>query len=456
MSFLTTLGCEQKKDNYFELSIYINECPECLIELISYDPFDFSPFKVDSFYLDANGHGFEKIPVSNTTIASLIISDTIRFPIILENGFDLSVSLEEVTNQPTFNGNLSSFNDAYKSSIDLQKKYESIDNKYILSLSESDFFARLGDLKKDFDSLVNKSELKVEHESLLERIQKVQILKYQYNYTLANYDLYSSNNELPRSIQEIEEYPNFPDLLNVWHLDYGVLGQMNLDKNIYPLFWPKTNNKDSLKAFPLRVDSMILASDYDQKVKEFLVARNIYNHIKPSQDRRMLNKVLVQFLQKFEDSRYQLALESKYSDLFNLDSGSLAPNIIGFDDSNNTVKLTDFKGKIVLIDVWASWCKPCLEAMPAVQQIESQFDSNNVVFLYVSVDENRENWKKFARKYLEKKSSIIEGEETSVFYDYMLSGIPHYLLIGPNGTIIDADISLSNLEESINNLLKEI
>src|ERR1039458_1509786 len=69
------------------------------------------------------------------------------------------------------------------------------------------------------------------------------------------------------------------------------------------------------------------------------------------------------------------------------------------DIKGRLVSLSDFKGKFVVIDFWASWCIPCREEMPATQKLASDLgDRSELVFLYISFDEDEQAWKNAVKK----------------------------------------------------------
>ena len=97
--------------------------------------------------------------------------------------------------------------------------------------------------------------------------------------------------------------------------------------------------------------------------------------------------------------------------------------------------LDSYKGKTVLIDVWASWCGDCISGMPTVKQLQKEFP--DVEFLFLSVDRNIAAWKRGIQKYAVNGNHyfLIEGQK-GAFGDFLNSNwIPRYMVIDPSGTI---------------------
>jgi peroxiredoxin len=69
-----------------------------------------------------------------------------------------------------------------------------------------------------------------------------------------------------------------------------------------------------------------------------------------------------------------------------LDVGRMAPDFAAADLDGDSTRLTDLRGKVVLLNVWATWCRPCLKEMPALQRLHDQLQPDGFTVLAVSVD----------------------------------------------------------------------
>ena len=120
--------------------------------------------------------------------------------------------------------------------------------------------------------------------------------------------------------------------------------------------------------------------------------------------------------------------------------GQPAPVFTLRNASDQPVSLADFKGKVVYLDFWASWCVPCIAETPAGVALKKQFEGRDVVFLYVSVDRNAADWQKsLATHPLASPSSVHLRDQagpTSAQSTYQANGIPNYWLIGRDGRIV--------------------
>ncbi len=133
-------------------------------------------------------------------------------------------------------------------------------------------------------------------------------------------------------------------------------------------------------------------------------------------------------------------LKNRY---YPLRKGQVAPEIVGVDENGRTVKLSDYRGKIVFIDVWATWCSGCIEGLPYFMKLQEKYKGrHDLVFLTVTEDDMgmEGNWKKFLRdnKYSGKVPHLWLKDLKKFDEDYCITGIPRYILIDKAGKIVDA------------------
>lgn len=107
--------------------------------------------------------------------------------------------------------------------------------------------------------------------------------------------------------------------------------------------------------------------------------------------------------------------------------------------------LSDFKGDYVFIDVWATWCAPCIQQIPAIKELEETFKDKNITFISISVDrENAYNkWKDFVnKKELGGVQLYADNSFESDFIEaFGITSIPRFIIIDPDGNIVNANAS---------------
>ncbi|MAT53993.1 MAG: hypothetical protein CMN32_05890 [Saprospirales bacterium] len=116
-----------------------------------------------------------------------------------------------------------------------------------------------------------------------------------------------------------------------------------------------------------------------------------------------------------------------------------APAFALKDLAGNTVSLESLKGKVVVLDFWATWCGPCKASFPGMQDAVNKFaSSDEVVFLFVDTWERAEDKAKNAKDFIESKGysfHVLLDEENKVVEDFGVSGIPTKFIIDKNGNI---------------------
>ncbi len=161
------------------------------------------------------------------------------------------------------------------------------------------------------------------------------------------------------------------------------------------------------------------------------------------------------YLEKFKavntNSDYASKWEGLLSDLnkdkerFNQSNRNIGTLTNLVDDSAVTFEevLAKQKGKLVLVDFWASWCAPCREEMPSLKALKGTFAESELVVIEISIDKQYNAWEKAARMEglaPEKYNYLISNwEKTALYKNYEIKTIPRYLLFDQAGQIIDSD-----------------
>jgi peroxiredoxin/acylphosphatase len=125
------------------------------------------------------------------------------------------------------------------------------------------------------------------------------------------------------------------------------------------------------------------------------------------------------------------------------------------DVDGKPVKLSSFKGKYVLLDFWASWCKPCRAENPNVVKVYNQFKDKNFTVLGVSLDQSKDAWVKAidADRLTWNHVSDLQQWNNAVAQMYHIQSIPGNFLIDPNGKIVARDLRGEDLKKKLCELL---
>ena len=111
--------------------------------------------------------------------------------------------------------------------------------------------------------------------------------------------------------------------------------------------------------------------------------------------------------------------------------------------------LDSFKGKFVYIDIWATWCGPCIQQIPFLKTLEEEYKGKNIAFVSISTDESRrsggsweaaeQKWRDFVKAKQLTGTQLWAGQDFSFQQEYQINAIPRFLLIDPQGNIVNAN-----------------
>jgi thiol-disulfide isomerase/thioredoxin len=175
------------------------------------------------------------------------------------------------------------------------------------------------------------------------------------------------------------------------------------------------------------------------KAKNIVIKKKIDKYVSRRIGIGDLQVYFDQYFSTLEDTTDLYKYEDTYKKLKNLKKGSPAPIFIATDSIGNKVSLSNYSGKFVYIDIWATWCGPCKKEIPYLEELQKKFVDKDIVFMSVSLDSDSSAW---AQMLKDKKMQgvqllAINDWKSDIAKNYIVKSIPRFVFIDPEGMIID-------------------
>lgn len=137
--------------------------------------------------------------------------------------------------------------------------------------------------------------------------------------------------------------------------------------------------------------------------------------------------------------KYKTEIEKLYNEYKITEKGAVSPDFKYSDINGDTVSLSDFIGKVALIDVWATWCGPCKMEIPHLKKLEEYFHGKDVVFVSICAYDNELKWREMVEAKQLGGVQLYASKQNTEFLDlYQIKGIPRFILIDKKGRIISS------------------
>lgn len=179
------------------------------------------------------------------------------------------------------------------------------------------------------------------------------------------------------------------------------------------------------------------------------------NLLNPEDNAEYLESFIVKVNKQLPGSSYVSELKQKLDQATRLSIGRVAPDIKLKSPQGETVSLSSTRGKVVLLDFWASWCRPCRKENPQVVKLYDKYHSKGFDIFSVSLDQNMGKWvdaiKMDGLKW-KNHGSTLQGWQCPVAATYEVHSIPNTLLIDKNGKIIAKNLRGEALESKLREL----
>ena len=191
-----------------------------------------------------------------------------------------------------------------------------------------------------------------------------------------------------------------------------------------------------------QLDSLIAANP-----KSVVPAYFLIHNFAWSLDLHQLQVLRSAFSSELDRTLYLKQIDTLIVSLKKVDIGQRAPDFTLRDVQSRKVSLSDFRGKYVLVEFWASWCGDCRREMPIIKTIHAKY--KDLAILGVSFDRNRPSWLNAIRQYQLGWTQVsdLKGWGSSLTSLYAVRWIPMVYLLDPNGKIIYKALTLVGLDQ---------
>ena len=396
-----------------------------------------------------SGNGFEKV-IEITENGNF--SDTLKIdkegyyslrigrestPVYLIQGANVGLTLntKEFDESLVYTGDIAAENNYLAAKYLLSEKEMAFDKVY--SLPEDEFIIELNKINSSYSDLLNSStevtkgfiknetkELEYAHINNIENYEEY----YQYltkdTSFKASESLYNSYKEFNFADNyAFENSSAYKTLLTSYYARIAKDAFSNSDKDIALAYLETVDHK-----FPngaIKDELMFNYLRYGMKANNAL--EDVYNLYKASnQNTENLSEVT-----------------NSYKTLSNLRPGKASPSFDYENFKGGKTSLEDLKGKVVYVDVWATWCGPCLREIPALKILEADYHNKNIAFVSLSIDEKKDynKWRTMiTEKNLDGIQLMADNDWKSKFViDYGIKGIPRFIIIDTKGNIVNSD-----------------
>ncbi len=213
--------------------------------------------------------------------------------------------------------------------------------------------------------------------------------------------------------------------------------------------------EETLYSYPEDTDSSEIFTYINYSIDALIQIVKDYQNI---EDFKSYGDVLIK---KYEATKEELKTDyvedKKMKQLMKNLTGTEGVDIKGVDLKGKEIHLSDYKGKIIVIDFWAPWCAPCRAEMPAYKELEEKY-GKKVNFISLGVYSKEKAWRKMATDLAFEHNIFVDEDGYAQFNDWAVRYIPRYLVLDENFKVVDADAprpSSGKLETMILKMLAE-
>ena len=137
-----------------------------------------------------------------------------------------------------------------------------------------------------------------------------------------------------------------------------------------------------------------------------------------------------------------------------LQVGDIPIDLLGKNSDGSEIKVSDYKGKVVIISFWASWCGPCRKELPVISGIQKKATTEKLQVISINIDDDRKIFNSLVEAIGETQMKFVYDYKKNTSKKYGVEGIPHMVIINSDGVISSIHIGYS--ESQLPELVEEI
>ena len=202
-------------------------------------------------------------------------------------------------------------------------------------------------------------------------------------------------------------------------------------------------------------DSFTSLSDITSNDIKESILQNLKYELRPGIDN--LDFVYEGLMSHTNDDDLKKELTDSYDKCKVLAPGNPSPTFDYEDRNGNSVSLDDLKGKNVYVDVWATWCGPCLAEVPSLKELEKEYRNKNIEFVSLSIDrqKDKDTWLNMIEEKQLKGTQLMADKDWSSDFvrAYNIKGIPRFILIDDQGKIVSPDAPRPSMASDLETML---
>ena len=358
-------------------------------------------------------------------------------PVYLVQGANAGVTLnaKEFDESLVYTGDVSAENNYLVAKYLLSENEMAFDKVY--SLPETEFVAQANTINSSYTNLLSTSTGVSEEFIAMETKE----LEYAHLNNLENYQEYhgyfTKNEEFVVSESYYDSFKEF-NFTNTGAYEGSNAYKRLLESHYGRIAYDNSNKEDINIA--LSYLQVIDKSFANGSTKDDLMFNYLRYGMKANTS---LEEIYALYKNANQNTNNLTKVTDNYNLLKNLTPGNTSPTFSYENHKGGETSLADLKGKIVYVDVWATWCGPCKREIPYLKEVEAEYHGKEIAFVSISIDVKKDYdaWRSMVTdKELGGIQLMADNDWKSKFVtDYGIRGIPRFILIDTEGNIVNSD-----------------